>query len=286
MAEKSPAFQFYPKDWLTDEKVLAMTPAERGEYITLLCVDWLNDGLKEGFWPGLNQGSTLVRSCFVDHPTKAGYLTNPRLQKERQKQASWREKSSNAGKESGKARKLKALQNEPNANQSPTKREPNGNSSSSTPSSSNNISLPVAYLAEPKEHEFTDPNIAKWMKPATEHLEPLLDPPSKWQLDNRYINAGRRPMKKYPHVFLSAPELAEVFRQYDEVGLTPLDARQAFQAVSGRLITLASNGSSNNSISVFNWLIGWAKQEVLESKIKEHRLKNAKEGYAKQNTRR
>jgi hypothetical protein len=35
---KSPAFQFYPKDFLTDENVRVMSLQERGAYITLLCL--------------------------------------------------------------------------------------------------------------------------------------------------------------------------------------------------------------------------------------------------------
>ena len=34
MKNKSPAFQFYPKDWLADPDVACMTMAERGIYIT------------------------------------------------------------------------------------------------------------------------------------------------------------------------------------------------------------------------------------------------------------
>ena len=37
---KSPAFQFYPKDFLTDEKVRVMSLQERGAYITLMCLCW------------------------------------------------------------------------------------------------------------------------------------------------------------------------------------------------------------------------------------------------------
>jgi hypothetical protein len=39
-AEKAPAFQFYAKDFLTDGHVAGMTLAERGAYITLLCLCW------------------------------------------------------------------------------------------------------------------------------------------------------------------------------------------------------------------------------------------------------
>lgn len=38
-------FKFYPIDWLSDPNVLAMTSAERGVYIDLLCVQWRDNGL-------------------------------------------------------------------------------------------------------------------------------------------------------------------------------------------------------------------------------------------------
>lgn len=132
--EKSPAFQFYPKDFLTDEKVVCMTNEQLGQYVRLLCLDWLNDGLQKDLWPELNGGSTLVASCFTDHASKRGFVTNKRLVKEREKQKVWSKKSSEAGKRSGNVRKLRALQKEPRFNQGSTNPQPKPNSSS--PSSS------------------------------------------------------------------------------------------------------------------------------------------------------
>ena len=40
MANKPPAFQFYPKDWLSSESVIVMTAEQRGWYIQLLCHAW------------------------------------------------------------------------------------------------------------------------------------------------------------------------------------------------------------------------------------------------------
>jgi len=42
---KPPAFQFYPKDFLTDDKVAPMNLEQIGTYIKLLCYCWLNGGL-------------------------------------------------------------------------------------------------------------------------------------------------------------------------------------------------------------------------------------------------
>lgn len=46
---KAPAFQWYPKDCDTDEKVRAMDDAEFGFYVRCLNHAWLNDGVPEDF---------------------------------------------------------------------------------------------------------------------------------------------------------------------------------------------------------------------------------------------
>lgn len=144
---KSPAFQFYPGDWLSSPAVMLMTPEHEGAYIRLLCYDWMSDGipdcdqslaalsrLGEGWFKG---GSTVLKRCFNQHPTKAGFLTNPRLQKEREKQAEWREKSRIGGIKSAASRSSKRSRVvQPKVNR-PV--EPNGNSSSSSSSSNTPI---------------------------------------------------------------------------------------------------------------------------------------------------
>ena len=40
--EKSPAFQFYPADWLSSTAISLMTPAEEGAYLRLLCHAWMD----------------------------------------------------------------------------------------------------------------------------------------------------------------------------------------------------------------------------------------------------
>ena len=53
---KPPAFQFYPKDFLSDINVSVMSMEERGIYITLLSHCWL-----EGWLP--NASTKLQRIC-------------------------------------------------------------------------------------------------------------------------------------------------------------------------------------------------------------------------------
>ena len=47
VSEKSPAFQFYPKDLLSDIEAMSMSNEVMGMYFKLLCFDWINDGIPD-----------------------------------------------------------------------------------------------------------------------------------------------------------------------------------------------------------------------------------------------
>src|ERR1019366_7116705 len=109
---KAPAFQFYPKDWLSSLRITLMSPEQEGAYIRLLCYCWdsgdcsLPDNdeqlivmsrVSRGGW-------SLVKVCFIPHPEKEGFLTHKRLLEEMQKQRSWSKKSSIGGKKSAAKR--------------------------------------------------------------------------------------------------------------------------------------------------------------------------------------
>jgi uncharacterized protein YdaU (DUF1376 family) len=113
---KSPAFQFYPKEWLSSMDIMLMTPEQEGAYIRLLCLCWESGDcsipdddqqlamlcrLGEGWFKG---SSTVVRKKFISHPNKEGFLTNERLLKEANKQADWAQKCSIGGKKSAEKR--------------------------------------------------------------------------------------------------------------------------------------------------------------------------------------
>jgi len=128
-AEKSPAFQFYPKDFLSDPNVIAMRMAERGAYITLLCLCWTEQVLPAdpdelarlckiprslfmGMWPNLSR-------CFE---IENGILRQPRLEREREKQHIYKQLQSLKGKFSALSR----------SNRGSGSVQPEGNSSSSS----------------------------------------------------------------------------------------------------------------------------------------------------------
>lgn len=112
---KSPAFQFYPKDYQSDEAVRLMNHEERGIYLDLLCAEWLEGSIPSN--PALLArliGTTkkkmeaawiLVGPKFVPDASGNGRLIHPRLEEERVKQAEWREKSSKGGLKSAEVRR-------------------------------------------------------------------------------------------------------------------------------------------------------------------------------------
>lgn len=98
---KSPAFQFYPRDFLSSPKVDVMSMTERGVYITLLSRCWLDNGLPtdltvlakfvrmkpQQFDRMWTHGP--IHECFTE---RGGKFHNERLDKERSKQREHRQK--------------------------------------------------------------------------------------------------------------------------------------------------------------------------------------------------
>lgn len=106
MIQKSPAFSFYAKDFLTG--TATMTLAERGAYVTLLAHEWDAGGV-----PGTASERARVLGCtaakekaiwlklgskFVPHE---GVYVNVRLEQERHKQTERRQKLAQNGSKGG-----------------------------------------------------------------------------------------------------------------------------------------------------------------------------------------
>jgi uncharacterized protein YdaU (DUF1376 family) len=144
--EKSPAFQHYPKDILSDLNYQVMSWAERGMYRHLMDICWLEKSipsdefllarilnLSEDEFKGSWQ---IVGKCFKVS-SSLDQLIHPRLELERQKQAEWREKCAKGGKHSAHKRKTnkehKAQQG--SCDLLASKRQVNVNSSSPSSSS-------------------------------------------------------------------------------------------------------------------------------------------------------
>ena len=137
---KSPAFQFYPKDWFGSENIKIMSPSERGAYIDLLGQAWLNDdcsipdddnklAVLSGLGDQWHTGSgEKIRECFEKRGKR---LVNLRLLEEQEKQEQWRNKCSEGGKKSGESRRNRDLEPKGTSINPQRVDEVKGNSSSS-----------------------------------------------------------------------------------------------------------------------------------------------------------
>ena len=163
-SDKAPAFQFYPKDFLTNEYVRLMSHTERGIYITLLCFCWLEGSLpaEVGQLAALSGvpatrftklWSGPLSACF--YVREDGRLGQPRLEKERNKQQEYRRRQSDKGRASAEARF-----NRGSTAVQPRPVQPEGNSSIF------NLHTPVtrATHVEPPPKKPADPRVSEFLK--------------------------------------------------------------------------------------------------------------------------
>lgn len=196
MSHKSPAFQFYPKDFLSDENVVLMTNQELGCYMKLLCYCW-----KEGSIPLDIQkiaklcnedGAAMallwsaIKNCFSVCKENPERLVNLRLLKEREKQIEHHKIKSLSGKKGAKAKwnnKLETKKKDNPCHDSANGKAmaapeglplaKNGSSSSSSPSDNKdrdtNVSLSCSEqifllipLCDNSEFAVTEKHVSDW----------------------------------------------------------------------------------------------------------------------------
>ena len=109
---KSPAFQFYPADYASSQRVRLLTLEEEGAYINLLCSCWLHgsipaDPAMAARLVGKGCSATLATTVLTmfTPSSEAGRMVHDRLERERLKQSDWREKSASGGRKSAELRK-------------------------------------------------------------------------------------------------------------------------------------------------------------------------------------
>jgi uncharacterized protein YdaU (DUF1376 family) len=159
--ETSPAFQFYPTDFLADDAVAMMTNEQVGAYILLLCYAWQRpQGLpasesllaklcrctavrfRKTIWPALS---------VKFHHNEEGRLFNPRLENVRREQISYRERSARAGRASAAVRAA-ARSGQQDGNIPPT----DGPTGGPTKPQLNPNTLPLTPSPTPSPKERTD----------------------------------------------------------------------------------------------------------------------------------
>ena len=144
---KSPAFQFYPADYASSQRVRLLTLEEEGAYINLLCSCWLHgsipaDPAMAARLVGKGCSATLATTVLTmfTPSSEAGRMVHDRLERERLKQSDWREKSASGGRKSAELRKGASTTLQPplpnGINQKPTLQSSSMSSSSSSSTSS------------------------------------------------------------------------------------------------------------------------------------------------------
>jgi len=134
---KSPAFQFYAADFLTD--TAEMTDQEVGVYIRLLAHQWVNGSIHSDPKRLCSIATSLldvwqhISYKFVEG--EDGRLRNPRLEKTRTLQEENREKRRIAGSKGGKAKQMNSKQGSKQPSKPLAKDKQKGSSSSSSSSS-------------------------------------------------------------------------------------------------------------------------------------------------------
>ena len=105
-SRKSPAFQFYPKDFLSDEKQIRMSSSAVGIYVRLLCHCWIEQSLPSDERALAQLSGAPLRELRAAWPSIApcfemnasGRLENPRLVRERDSQDRFHMKQSRRAK--------------------------------------------------------------------------------------------------------------------------------------------------------------------------------------------
>ncbi len=160
---KSPAFQFYPADYLSDIKVQCLTSAQEGIYWRLVSYCWREktlprepEQLRQLCKPdaSLNDISTVVERLFNTCANNASQITHARLDAEREKQDNRREFAREAGIKSGKSR-AKVVQRKTNDRSVLVEPKSNSSSSSSTTVISEESENPKR-ARKPKTSKLTD----------------------------------------------------------------------------------------------------------------------------------
>jgi len=89
--------------------------------------------------------------------------------------------------------------------------------------------------------------------------------------NSAFINAGWRPMRKYPDLWISLPNLIHVFEDYAQSGIPPDRFKLGFAAAVSYHDRLKREGKDLSRFSAYETLIGRSKQKALEALANERR---------------
>lgn len=90
-----------------------------------------------------------------------------------------------------------------------------------------------------------------------------LKPVEEVSATQAYMTTGRRPMRKYPLILLTVPDLIEIRELYEKSKIPPEEFSRPFLKVKARLDAEMQKGAEPWRKDAKSWLIGWAYQESM-----------------------
>ena len=278
--EKPPAFQFYPKDFLTDLNVIEMTAEEVGGYMLLLSHLWINGGSLPDDDQQLAKLSKLgkrwtkgvrerVLECFYK---KRGKWRNKRCDAELKKQSVFKHKCAEAGRKSARLR-TKTVPTEEgtfNGRSRNLQQENQGtfNSSSSSLSSSSleekEKSLPPSDFSESKKEPKTEFLTADGQKAEPETIETLQVPT---------LGQASRSSREIDR------DIVRLYRTYRDKSVCPTGVK-SFKTFYEQAFAAMENGWTTEELGadLVKWRQNGGRKNAAPWDIWKEKLKNIKPG--------
>ncbi len=85
-----------------------------------------------------------------------------------------------------------------------------------------------------------------------------------WECDNRHLLASRRPLKKFPDVWVSSPELLRIVEEWRRAGASVKRLAEGFAECDSRIQTYKVSGKPTHSVCIVSWMTGWVLQKELD----------------------
>lgn len=193
MANKPPAFQFYPKDWLSSESVVVMTAEQRGWYIQLLCHAWNSEPIATlpaddrklkalaGAGDSWATDKQSVLDCFE---VEGDRLVNRRLANQFEEMEEFRLSKSDAGRKGNEKRWGKDRKGIAQQSHSDDSAIANDRSSSSSSPSIPKVNVTdtgsKSEDSRVEQGEDQEPNLGETPNPQVDTLSVLLQNPPAW----------------------------------------------------------------------------------------------------------
>lgn len=116
--------------------------------------------------------------------------------------------------------------------------------------------------------------------------EDLLEPPESQAVKTSsvFISCGRRPLKKYPLIWMTRSELVQTIELFDKSSIPRAESKYVLQNIQAKLTDLVAKGGDPSKKSGYSWVTGFGLTDYLDQRKKkldlarsETYLANAKE---------